>query len=422
MSTDSFRHSIFHTTQQMEPRRNLLTRRLPRATPNRTIRRNVGTRHLITDIQYLKGVQINSQNITVLETSLKDAFGVRTFTEIRDQVRTAVETVRSVPAECSSRTEWVSCLNTCNSTLSKLIRTELASTAYMLRTISKSVLSVDSSVIEFDITAPLTGLWATDANNIRIQHLNRDTAPSRLILGLGPSASGKTYWAKSLIAMLSNSDGQFPKTFLSIDGGIYRQHSLIYTFIVEEVKRVCIAGFDNLMLSSWKLTQSSLFNTGGVKKAIVQFLKQQTIPISLYVPETLGDCGSGRLKYCSSKLSEFLKITNDTRWIAIMIWQHKHASECSYPPFYKCAGCTESGTKRETEEGKKYSNGSYEHSLQEGEKVLVDAPGGSYSIHNSGSKIRKSTITDYSLNSSSVLSSSKNMKTYNYVYRRTRRV
>jgi len=402
----------------MEPRKNLLTRRLPRVTPKRTLRRNLGTRHLLSDIQYLKGVRVPGQDISVLETGLKDAFGVRNFSEIRDQVRTAVETIRSAPSECSSRTEWISCLNTCSTTLSKLIKAELSSTAYMLRILTQSVLSVDGNVIEFDTTAALTGVWATDANNIRIRRLNRDTAPSRLILGLGPSASGKTYWAKSLITMLSDSDEQFPKTFLSIDGGIYRQHSIVYTFIVEEVKRICIAGFDNLMLSSWKLTQSSLFNTGGVKKAVVHFLKEQTIPISLYVPETLGDCGSGRLKYCSSKLSDFLKITNDTRWIAILIWQHKHAAECSYPPFYKCAGCTESGTKRETEEGKKYSNGSYDHSLHEGEKVLLDAPGGSYSIHNSGDRRRKSTITDHSHNSSSVLSSSKNMKAYNYVYRR----
>ena len=414
--------SIFLTVQQMEQKKNLLTRRIPRATPNRTLRRNVGKRHLLVDIQYLKGVRLPGQDINTLEAALKDALGVLNFSDIRDQVRAAVQTVRSAPSECSSRTEWVSCLNTCNSTLSKLIQKELVSTAYMLRILSQSVLSVDGSAIEFATTAPLTGLWATDANNIHVHRLNRDTAPSRLILGLGPSASGKTYWAKSLIAMLSDSDERFPKTFLSIDGGIYRQYSIVYKYIVEEVKIICVAGFDNLMLSSWKLTQSSMFNTGGVKKAVVHFVKHQTLPISLYVPETLGDCGSGRLKYCSSKLSEFLKITNDTRWIAILIWQHKYASECSYPPLYKCTGCTESGTKRETEEGKKYSNGSYDHSLQEGQRILVEAPGGSYSIHNSGDRRRKSTITDHSHNSSRVLSSSKNMTKYNYIYKRTQRV
>lgn len=410
----------------MEPRRNLLTRRVSRPTVHRTLRRNVGMRHLSTDNRYLESVRIS--DTAALETALKDAFGVRTFSDIRDQVRTAIQTVRAAPSECTSRSEWVSCLNTCQTTLSKCIQTELSSTAYMLRILTKSVMSVDGSTIEFVATAPLTGVWNRDADHIRIQSLNRDTAPSRLILGLGPSASGKTYWAKSLIAMLSASNEEFPKTFLSIDGGIYREASLVYQYILEGVKSICVAGLDNLVLSSWKLTKSSMFNTNVVKKAVVHFLKRQTLPLSLYVPETLGDCGHGRLKSCSAKLTEFQTITKDTRWIAILIWQHKYASECAYSPLYKCTGCTESGTVREKEEGKKYSNGAYTHSMDEGITVLDSAPGGSYRIHNSGHPRRKSILVDTThyehqgnVRIQNILASATNMTKYNYVYRRLRR-
>ena len=406
----------------MEHRRNLLTAKLPRKSPNRTLRRNVGRRHLPTEIQYLENVRIPGAND--LESMLKDAFHIRSFSEIRDRVRYAIQSLRSSASECTSRTEWISCTNKCNSVLTAAIKTELESTAYILRILAMSVISVDGSRLEFSANGPLTGIWADDAPHIRIQTLNRDTSPSRLVLGLGPSASGKTYWAKSLIDMMSE---HIPKTFLSIDGGIYRQGSIVYHYIVEEAKSICVAGFDNLMLSSWKLTESSMFNTGGVKKAVIHFLKQQTIPISLYVPETLGDCGYGRLKYCYSKLDQFIKITKDARWIAIMIWQHKYATECSYSPLFKCTGCTESGTVREKEEGKKYSNKAYEHSMEEGMKVMEDAPGGAYSIHNSGHRRRKSILTDFTsydghgeLQIQRILASPINMNKYNYMYKRHR--
>jgi hypothetical protein len=49
-------------------------------------------------------------------------------------------------------------------------------------------------------------------------------------MGIGPSASGKTYFAKTIITMLSNTDLYFPKSFLSIDGGIYREKCYILLF------------------------------------------------------------------------------------------------------------------------------------------------------------------------------------------------
>jgi hypothetical protein len=407
-------------------KRVLLTAKKPARINHKTLKRGVGIRHIPSDYDYIQSIQIQNPGFTNtsynLLNQLLHSFEVGAFSEVRERIRNAIHTLRPQQS-CASRTEWISCVNTCNNVLTDSIRTELKSTAYMLRCLSKSVITVDDSHIEFSADAPLTGLWKEDAKHIRIQSLNKDTAPSRFILGLGPSASGKTFWAKSLIEMMSSATNAMPKTFLAIDGGLYRQESIVYSFIIQEVRSICIAGFDNLMLSSWKLTESSMFDTGSVKKAIIQFLKDQTRPVSVYVPETLGDCGFGRLKYCSSKLKSFQQISRDSQWIAILIWQHKHASDCTYRDCYKCTGCTESGLLREKDEGKRYSNNSYEHSMSEGINVLNTAPGGSYKIHNSGNRLRKSFVedfTDYSKHGDrqiqAMISSPITQQKYNYIY------
>jgi hypothetical protein len=149
------------------------------------------------------------------------------------------------------------------------------------------------------------------------------------------------------------------------------------------------------VLSTWKLTEHSLFDSGAIKKSLLNFLKQQSVPLSLYVPETLGDCGHMRLKSCPSKYSTYINITRDSNWIGVLIWQHKTAKECNLPSKYTCVGCTESGMKREKQEGKKYSNSSYAHSMSEGKRDLAKAPGGQYMIHNSGSRTKLSIIEDY---------------------------
>ena len=76
--------------------------------------------------------------------------------------------------------------------------------------------------------------------------------------------------------------------------------------------------------------------------------------------------------------------------------------ECNYPDNYKCLGCTESGTTREKDEGKKYSSSAWGHSYEQGKNELMQSPGGRYAIHSSGgkkmnSKFCKNTIIDYSL-------------------------
>ena len=69
---------------------------------------------------------------------------------------------------------------------------------------------------------------------------------------------------------------------------------------------------------------------------------------------------------------------------------------------YQCIGCTASGLTRQTDEGKKYSNVAYEHSITQGYVEIRNSPNLKFVIHNSGGK-----KTNNSLNKSVLIELSK---------------
>tara|TARA_B110000967_G_scaffold130712_1_gene133536 strand:- start:735 stop:2102 length:1368 start_codon:yes stop_codon:yes gene_type:complete len=317
--------------------------------------------------------------------------------------------------------KWISCNSQCIQQVQTYISKEIESTAFFLRILANSVLSLNDGHLQFAINDSdvdkLSGSWEKDMDYFRIQYIGNsdddNKIPGRLIMGFGPSASGKTFWAKSVIRMFSMTSidlpNDFPKSFLTIDGGLYRECSQIYQFIVRSTLNKGHGGLSNLVSSG--AFGSSLFSSDKIKKGVIAFLKKQISPdlsISLYVPETLGDCGHLRPKSCVSKYKIFVDITKDTdRWIGLNIYQHKLAAECTYDDEFKCTGCSESGMMRQHNEGKKYSNGVWSHSFEQGNKEIMKAPGGSFRIHNSGGKkwippsgngsqLCKSIITDFS--------------------------
>lgn len=304
----------------------------------------------------------------------------------------------------SSEHIWTTCAGDCKTLSIDAFKTELNSTAYFLRVLANTTIRGDGSGgIDINYINPamtvLTGKWVDDAKFFTIKPFDK---PGRLIMGFGPSASGKTFWAKNLIEMMRMRDANFPDTFISIDGGLYRELSQVYQTIVAQVKGVNIIGFSNLVLAGISLTQSSLFASGKIKKGMISYLKTQPIEtnISLYVPETLGDCGSYRPSGCKSKIEPYVNISNDPKWIGTMIYQHKTGDKCPEEIGYKCKGATESGTEREVDEGKQYSNSAFDHSYNQGIKEVNVAPGPRFVIHNSGGRrdivntINKSIIHD----------------------------
>ena len=283
---------------------------------------------------------------------------------------------------------WVNCDKECKSLLQPLVNQEINSTLFILRVLTKSIVQPRGSNLKLKFKLrtdkPLTGDWDNDSNNIVL--VAPEKVKPRLIMGLGPSASGKTFWVENLITLLSNSPTLssvgFPKAFLSIDGGIMREESYVYQMIITVLgDNKQVKGFSNLVSPGFvgKMLHGTLFDSGKVKKKCKKFLTLEGNQISLYIPETLGAPCMGS---CEPKIKAYKKITGDQSWIGVLIWQHKE--KCNYPDETKCKGTIASGTTREIGEGKKYSAGAWSSSIRQGRSLIQKAPGGIFEIHNGG--------------------------------------
>ena len=278
--------------------------------------------------------------------------------------------------------------------LKNIVNIEINSTAYMIKTISICILSIDpkikSIILNFnDSIDKLTGLWDDDKKYFTINKMHETS--TKLIMGLGPSASGKTFNAKTIIEIISKSNPDFPKTYITIDGGEYRKTSIIYNFIKNTVTLKGYAGLYELMSDEKEL---QIFKAGQIKDKIIDFIeKNKDKNISLYVPET---CSSN----CTDKIIKYIDITKsspENKWIMLLIYQHKYSEDCNFSDNYKCVGCTKSGLQREIEEGKKYSNKSWDKSMTNAINIInmIDKNIGIYDryiIHNSGNKDKKSIL------------------------------
>ena len=313
--------------------------------------------------------------------------------DIMEKVRLSAET--SILRGSKQRADmWIRCRDECYNITHDSVNQEIASTAYMLRVLSNTLISPDKCKPKLQILyenlsetngpgSSLTGKWNEDSKYFTITKVGKGDNTSRLIMGFGPSASGKTYWAKNVIGLLNKYVKNFPSTFFTIDGGDYRSLSYVYQIIIESAKKKGVGGIDNLVST---FATSSIFDSNIVKNNIIAYLNKSNLPISAYVPETLGDCGSYRPQSCKSKIDKYVKLTGDKKWVALMIYQHKNGDQCPYDLKYQCVGTTSSGKSRESDEGKKYSNIAYGHSMKQGLNEITNAPNLKFIIHNSGGR------------------------------------
>ena len=264
---------------------------------------------------------------------------IKKYVEVNNSVLQQLDfIVSSLPQRDLNNKQWTNkCSTDCAQTLKAMLIDETNTTAYMLYTFVKSIVwcvtgspknrtignlektylemnylfqslfypqyrfdanfihSIDhdfigfvtrlKEYIKFEYTsAPFTGVWENDSENIRITL--RKPGLQRLILGFGPSASGKTFIAKTMIELLIEDENKF---FISIDGGLYRETSIIYQTILEKVKQRGYIGLTNM--------HKIIFDASVLKNKFMDFLnttKRQTNQtnqnFSLYVPETLGGC------------------------------------------------------------------------------------------------------------------------------------
>ena len=379
---------------------------------------------ILEDYKNMKGVIINKENYNkIFKNSNK-----LNFDTIGKEIKKAVANA----CKEAKNNGWISCIKECNKTLKKYADEELKSTQFILRVLAKSIIDItktdkeikkgdDGKVIKLkyggvrDLQG-ITGIWEKDNGLFSITDTFHTEKP-RLIMAFGPSASGKTYSGKKIMKMIAAANeekrktsnmslDEFPKKFLTIDGGIYREESFVYQKILEVLNSYeCnnIVGFENLVRK--KMSGKEIFSTTDTKKNLQNWLnsKLNKKKISLYIPETLGFCG---ISDCSKKYSKYIDATGDTKWIGLLIWQHinnkeedddkkygEYTNDCKY--FNRCKGTYPSGKEREKKEGKLYSPKAWNNSMINGEKEMMKATGGRIKIHNSGDPDNKSKIEEF---------------------------
>jgi hypothetical protein len=257
---------------------------------------------------------------------------------------------------------------------------------YMLRMISQSMEYADGTPTDavffvYD-GSELTGRWKDDFAHLEI-HSTESKAP-RLIMGFGPSSSGKTYWATNILKLMHNMDDSFPSQMLSVDGGRQREASVTYGAIVDAARKSGLSGISNLVPAGLaSMRQPTLFETRKIQGQLQRYLTnlKRPNPLSLYVPLTLSSCTPGA---CYSRYKPFVKLTRDTHWIGLMIYQHRSHLKCPFDVAFKCRGCIEGGRARERVDGKKYSDTAYAVSLKNGRQEMLRSPYCRLEIHNSG--------------------------------------
>lgn len=339
------------------------------------------------------------RNITVPNIILAKSFETTKcnyFDSVYADIKIALGTLSKEIVGDLSQEKWEECKGDCFTIITKYVNQELKSTAYMMRLLDASTIGDGwkTNKLEFVFEdSNITGKWATDKTLVKL-NVSSSSSP-RLIMGFGPSASGKTYCAGEVIKLMQSVEGpSFPDLFLSIDGGIYRECSVMYQLILNALKETTnLKGLKNLVYAGFHISDS-IFDSGKIKKSVMAYLEEQKrngVQFSLYVPETLGKCMSLRKVVgfdttCRSIYKEYIDYTDDQDWVGLMIWQHKTGDDCDKDDAHKCKGCKESGTSREESEGKKYSSSAWENSYQYGLIASKSAPHYRFIIHNTGGR------------------------------------
>ena len=377
-----------------------------------------------------------------------DKVFIHDFNAAKAEIKKAVKD-QCVKAATAGKSGWIQCKGVCFRVLKKYAVKELKSTAFILRLLAKSM--IDITKTEEDIKrgddgkevtviydgksdfSEITGKWMKDKKHGDITHFTIDIAEKtpRLVMALGPSSAGKTFSGKTVMKMIKQAKSDFPTKFLSIDGGIYREESIVYQTILESMCE-SVTGFADLVSpNKWEeLKHGTIFSAGTAKKEIAAWLKSKDIKLSLYIPETLGapDTVASRP---FDKIKKYIKITKDSNWIGLLIWQHLNDAEiskkkenkigrwsvmCNFPEEQKCKGTVPLGRNREKGEGKMYDHAAWLNSMKNACKMIDVARGLKAAVHNSGQPGKKSTIKEYPLDDGSYVFTKQLVERNNMVY------
>jgi len=351
----------------------------------------------------LENVIIKQQLVTFLTHDNNPNYFSKMFNDIRSAIPQTVSTFKKFTKNLQSfftnqNSVWVDCIGQCEKVCLSYITQEIESTAYMLRILTKSVVSgsnVNKNVnngITFtyiNSAQPLTGKWYDDKNKFQMNFPSSMVGTGRLIMGFGPSSSGKTRNAEGVILLMQAIIHDFPNLFYTVDGGEFRKLSVVYQTIIKAVASVGkYTGLTNLVLAGISPLLTNLFAAGKIKKNVLEYFKMQKLrrfninnnpfKINLYVPDTLGSCILETT--CAKTTKEYIDLTGDMNWIGLMIYQHY--KKCPYPVPFTCPGTLASGLKREKTEGKQYSGAMWYNSYLNGNDAIEHAPNYRFRLHN----------------------------------------
>ena len=266
---------------------------------------------LVRDLKGIRnpmGIMDETRSNELKKNIMEKSFKSSTSTQKEDYFTIAYNKISNVlPTNDKIENNWRNCVKDCYTICHEYVKNEVESTAYMLRILSASVLGDTKNYkvcfhIEHDISNfvnIISGKWNDDTKKpddnsphksttqdkqvfqIEICRISQDgkfilsennenkPENGRFILGAGPSASGKTYNAGLIIEMMKMVDTDFPTFFMTIDGGTYREQSVIYQTIIDAVKnKNQYPGLKNLMSASIFSMENSIFETDSIKKVI----------------------------------------------------------------------------------------------------------------------------------------------------------
>lgn len=303
---------------------------------------------------------------------------------------------------------WIECNGEYQTKLEGLIEKEKNTNSFIIKCLNKSFLNYDEQnkpifYEEKNINGTSTRI---NYDSIIFEGEYKDKDQKKLIMGFGPSASGKTHMSSKIIKILNKL---YPEVFekdyyISIDGGIYRECSIIYNAIHQAAIICGLSGITNL---------AKMFKTESIKKNVMEYLNQlksgKNKFFNLYVPETLVSCtySSYSSSGCDDLIDIYKTYTGDNEyWTALHIYQcYYGGKKCQQPEsYYQCEGIKGSVSKRQDKEGKIASShafplrtlgiDSYNFGNSQAEKFLMKTKGIRFKIHNVGRAVGSSILYD----------------------------
>ena len=436
--------------------------------PGITQKESPFTKEIKLEEDYVKDIKFYDEKENKIK-SLKDIYNGRiyekimnmnklNFTDNDNQIQEVIERMAKKINKTSNddnkneedkqkeiENEWITCDSKCSNRLEKLFKQELDLTAYILRVLSASVIDTSEGkkypivfkCYENEIEK-LEGNWENDKKHIQIYHHEKEKdSEKKLVYGFGPSASGKTYWAEKIINLMQTTNKNISKSFISIDGGIVREQSVMYRHVVEIAHKKGL-GFKNLVVAGiGGVFAHSMFSASKIKKKLIEYLESTIttdIKLSLYIPET-----ASNVKKVKSADKKYKFITGDQKPTSLLIWQHINEQEycgkshrffggsgswkcmCDFQQGFKCVGTKVSGELRSNEEGKQYDPIAWKTSMKNGMEMLRISLGPRIMIHNSGAPENKSTIIEEGVAGMYLLDNDKSqekIKEYGGVYKK----